>query len=350
MHRIKGLFYFVAQCVKKTLNFLAQLRVFPIIRINVKNSAGMTMTKALVVDQNKNRATDTEFYLQQEGYQSVITTPNQCVSSCKEQKPHIIVLMVDGWQDQTINTLIELKSVTKTKHIPVIVLASCSDPKTLIYSLDLGAHECVLEPVDPAILAARIRSVLSISRRELDLQRSNNELQQLASTDSLTHVYNRRHFFNQSHSEFARAKRYNRDLAVIMLDIDNFKRVNDQYGHAAGDMALVSLAECCRSVIRESDIVGRLGGEEFAVCCPEADIEGAQAIAERIRVQCEKTYLIHQGDTFRITVSLGIAQLSASETHFEALILKADTLLYQAKKQGRNRAITDQMYEASTNR
>lgn len=298
------------------------------------------MTRALVVDQNVERAKNTEFYLQQEGYQPATTKPGRpCMANCQTQAPNIILLMVDNWQDQTINTLIELKSATKTKSIPVIVLASCSDPKTLIYSLDLGAHECVLEPINPTILAARIRSVLTISRRELALERSNTELQQLASTDSLTHVYNRRHFFSQSHAEFARAQRYDRELSVIMLDIDEFKCVNDQFGHAAGDMALVSLAECCRSIVRESDIVGRLGGEEFAVCCPEADIQGAKIIAERIRQQCEQTRLHYQEHSFRITVSLGVAQLSC-ESHFESLIQKADKLLYSAKRQGRNCAVT----------
>lgn len=299
------------------------------------------MTRALVVDQNTERAKNTEFYLQQEGYKATTTKPgHSCIAKCQTQAPNIILLMVDGWQDQTINTLIELKSATKTKNIPVIVLASCSDPQTLIYSLDLGAHECVLEPVDPTILAARIRSVLSISHRELSLERSNIELQQLASTDSLTHVYNRRHFFSQSHAEFARAQRYDRELSVIMLDIDNFKCVNDRYGHAAGDMALVSLAECCRSIIRESDIVGRLGGEEFAVCCPEADIQGAKVIAERIRQQCEQTQLNYQDQTFTITVSLGVAQSAKTESNFESLIHKADKLLYTAKKRGRNCAVT----------
>lgn len=298
------------------------------------------MTRALVVDQNVERAKNTEFYLQQEGYKAAITRPGKpCKANCDTQLPDIIVLTVDNWQDQTINTLIELKSATKTKSVPVLVIASCSDPQTLIYSLDLGAHECVLEPTDPQVLAARIRSVLAISERQKKLELANKELAQLASTDALTHVYNRRHFFTQSHAEFARAKRYNRGLSVIMLDIDDFKLVNDRYGHAAGDMALVSLAECCRSIVRESDIVGRLGGEEFAVCCPEADLEGAKIIAERIRNQCEQTLLNYQEQNFCITVSLGVTRLTTEDSSFESIMHRADKLLYSAKDQGRNCAI-----------
>ncbi|HEY7774290.1 MAG TPA: diguanylate cyclase [Marinagarivorans sp.] len=298
------------------------------------------MTRALVVDQQPERAKNTEFYLQQEGYKTAIAEPGKvCKKTWETLLPDIIVLTVDGWQDQSINTLIELKSATKTKSIPVIVIASCSDPQTLIYSLDLGAHECVLEPTEPQVLAARIRSVLTISDRQKKLELANSELAQLASTDALTHVYNRRHFFTQSHAEFARAKRYNRGLSVIMLDIDDFKMVNDRYGHAAGDMALVSLAECCRSVVRESDIVGRLGGEEFAVCCPEADLEGAKIIAERIRLQCEQTLLSYQDQPFCITVSLGVTPLTGQDDTFENIMLRADRLLYQAKDRGRNCAI-----------
>ena len=298
------------------------------------------MTRALVVDKNTDRAKNTLFYLQQEGYKTTTVSPGRdCMSNCTAQLPDIILLTIDGWQDHTINTLIELKSASRTKSVPVIVLASCSDSKTLIYSLDLGAHKCVLEPTDPGVLAARIRSVLTIAGRQKQLEVANQELQKLASTDPLTHIYNRRHFFSQSNAEFARAKRYERELSVIMLDIDDFKTVNDRYGHAAGDMALVSLAECCRSVLRESDIIGRLGGEEFAICCPEASLDGAKVIAERIRTRCESILLHYQEHAFCITVSLGVTRMSAQDSNLEAVIHRADKLLYRAKQAGRNCAI-----------
>lgn len=298
------------------------------------------MAKALVVDENLDRANNIEFYLQQEGYSAISTQPGSaCVSICKNNGPAIILLAIDNWQDISVNTLIELKSATKTKNIPVIVLASCNDPQTLIYTLDLGAHECVLAPIDYRVLAARIRSVLKISNRQVQLERSNQELLQLASTDALTHVYNRRHFFTQSNAEFARAKRYNRELSIIMLDIDEFKSVNDRYGHAAGDMALISLSECCSKVVRESDIVGRLGGEEFAVCCPEADLAGAKAIAERIRSACEETLLHFQGENFCTTVSLGVTGMQETDESVEGIMQRADKLLYQAKDAGRNCSI-----------
>lgn len=298
------------------------------------------MTRALVIDSNTKRAQTTEFYLQQEGYKVAVTRPGPpAMSQCKTHPPDIVLLMVDNWQDQTLNTLIELKSARQTKSIPVMVLASCSDPQTLIYSLDLGAHECVLEPTDPRVLAARIRSVRAIATRQQLLEKANDELSKLASTDALTHVFNRRHFMTLGQGEFQRAKRYKRNLAVIMLDIDEFKVVNDRYGHAAGDMALVNLAECCRSSVRDSDIVGRLGGEEFAICCPEADLEGAEVIAERIRQVCEGTCLEFEEHRFCVTVSLGVTMLQEGDVRLEQLMQRADKLLYRAKESGRNCAI-----------
>lgn len=298
------------------------------------------MTRALVIDSNIKRAQTTEFYLQQEGYKVAVSKPGTpAMTLCKSLPPDIALLMVDNWQDQTLNTLIELKSAKHTKSVPVIVLASCSDPQTLIYSLDLGAHECVLEPTEPRVLAARIRSVRAIATKQQQLEKANEELQKLASTDALTHVFNRRHFMSLSQGEFQRAKRYGRDLAVIMLDIDEFKTVNDRYGHAAGDMALVNLAECCRTSVRDSDIVGRLGGEEFAICCPEADLEGAQIIAERIRQVCESTCLEFEGQRFCVTVSLGVTMLEPDDSRLEQIMQRADKWLYRAKEQGRNCAI-----------
>lgn len=295
------------------------------------------MTRTLVIDTDKERAANTEFYLQKEGYKtSSITSNRRILAICIGQCPDLVLLSVADWRDDALNTLIELKSCSKTKNIPVIVLTQCDEPQTLIYTLDLGAYECVALPADSPVLAAKIRSVLGVSQRLMQLDRSNRELQQLASTDALTHVYNRRHFFNNSNAEFARAKRYSRELSIIMLDLDEFKSVNDRYGHAAGDMALVALAECCRNVVRESDIVGRLGGEEFAICCPEADLDGAIVIAERIRIACEQTLLSFHEAKFCVTVSLGVTRMVAADNSIEEIMQRADKLLYQAKSAGRN--------------
>jgi diguanylate cyclase (GGDEF)-like protein len=319
------------------------------------------MSLALVIDSQPERASNSVFTLQQQGYkvvQRLCGAPhwesliglrprfNDLTSPTPHQRtgptvspPDLILLQVDGWQDAALNDLIALKTANQTKNIPVIVLSASNDPKTFIYSLDLGANDCLQEPYIPSVLAAKIRSVMQQQHKINQLEKSNAELHQLASIDPLTQVCNRRHFFQHSRSEFARAQRYNRKLAVIMLDIDNFKRVNDDYGHAAGDSALVSVADSCRYSVRDSDIVGRLGGEEFAICCPETDVEGAYAIAERIRVICESTPLFTQETCHTITVSLGVTCLQHHDNSLEQLLQRADKLLYEAKEKGRNRAL-----------
>lgn len=128
---------------------------------------------------------------------------------------------------------------------------------------------------------------------------------------------------------------------MIMLDVDAFKKINDTHGHAAGDKALGSLADCCREAVRESDTVGRIGGEEFAICCPDAELVGAHSIAERIRICCEVTSIQMDGASFGFTVSLWVTAMAEQDTSFEAILHRAERLLYSPKSQGRNRSIAN---------
>ena len=163
------------------------------------------------------------------------------------------------------------------------------------------------------------------------------QLSQLATTDSLTGVANRREFFHMASKEISRAQRNDRVLSVLMFDIDHFKKINDQYGHAAGDEVLVNIASICKKVLREIDTIGRLGGEEFGILLPETDIKEAAMVAERLR---ESMKLIRPGGsatTGTVTMSLGVAQWHASHEDFEELMARADRALYGAKRGGRNR-------------
>lgn len=162
------------------------------------------------------------------------------------------------------------------------------------------------------------------------------EVQQLARTDSLTGLHNRRNFMELAQREFGRARRHQHPLTAIMLDIDHFKKVNDNYGHAVGDQVLQIVAARCRETVREIDILGRYGGEEFVVLLLETDIDGARIIAERLR-QCvtEPPIDINVGSLV-ITVSLGIANLDQECTDLDDLLRRADQALYVSKQNGRN--------------
>lgn len=173
-----------------------------------------------------------------------------------------------------------------------------------------------------------------------DLIRNAELLEKLATIDSMTGLYNRRHFMVLSEAEWSRFQRYQRPLTMLMLDIDHFKSVNDRYGHAVGDDAIVSVANACEGGKRNSDIAGRLGGEEFAVLLPETDAVQAKIVAERIReAVAAHVFSVHKV-RFNVTISVGIAQASVSMSGIDALLREADAALYQAKEAGRNRVVT----------
>ncbi len=163
-----------------------------------------------------------------------------------------------------------------------------------------------------------------------------DQMKQMAITDSVTQLFTRRHFTMLGSGEVERAHRYNRNLGVLMVDIDRFKRINDTYGHSAGDQVLLAVANACRQALRLTDLVGRWGGEEYAIVLPEADLEGAALIAERVRRMVSETGISIGDDQVFVTISIGVAALSTSSRTLEALIDCADHALYAAKQNGRN--------------
>ena len=172
-----------------------------------------------------------------------------------------------------------------------------------------------------------------------DLVNNAQQMEKLATIDSMTGLYNRRHFMALAAAEWSRFQRYYRPLSVLMIDVDHFKSVNDRYGHATGDEALIAVANACMEGKRSSDIVGRLGGEEFAMLLPETDLYQARIVAERVRKNVAARSLTTHAVHFNVTASIGLAAATVSMSGFEALLNAADEALYQAKEQGRNRVV-----------
>nr|WP_275692760.1 GGDEF domain-containing protein [Rheinheimera hassiensis] len=176
------------------------------------------------------------------------------------------------------------------------------------------------------------------AQTEQQLIERNKELLQLASTDLLTGLLNRRAVMQQALSELRRAKRYQKDLAVLMLDIDHFKQINDQYGHAAGDKVLRDFALLCQQSIRDTDLLGRYGGEEFILVLPEIDLQTAIMSAERLRMTvAQHNFTLTDSTVLQLSCSIGIAMYLPERDDLDKLLLRADQALYQAKHQGRNR-------------
>lgn len=166
-----------------------------------------------------------------------------------------------------------------------------------------------------------------------------DEVQKLAITDSLTGLYNRRHFMELAQSEFERARRYKRRLSAMMFDIDHFKTINDTYGHPFGDKVLLAIADICREKLREADPVGRYGGEEFVALIVEANLAAARKVGERLRAEVEKMTISTEKAEVRVTVSVGVTELTPAVSTLEALIERADQAMYAAKRLGRNRVV-----------
>lgn len=172
------------------------------------------------------------------------------------------------------------------------------------------------------------------------LTNQNTELERLATTDGLTGLVNRRSLFDHLEQEVYRTQRYGTALSVVMFDIDHFKRINDNWGHAAGDWVLRKIARETHQLLRKTDKAGRYGGEEFVVLLPEADLREALLLAHRLSQRISDTVITPEhGTPISVTVSVGVATLAPNESG-EALIYRADQALYRAKQEGRNRVET----------
>ncbi|EJM76241.1 GGDEF domain-containing protein [Pseudomonas sp. GM60] len=189
------------------------------------------------------------------------------------------------------------------------------------------------EPGQPVI-------IVGIAEDITDKKQMESELHRLATTDVLTQSSNRRHFFDCAHLEFEQARKKGTPLAFLLLDIDDFKLINDTYGHPEGDNVLQRIAECGQAALRRGDVFGRIGGEEFAAVFPGCAPDMAMQVAERLQREIQRLSFSHDDQTFGITVSQGLTSLTAEDENLDSLFARADAAMYEAKRQGKNRIIS----------
>jgi diguanylate cyclase (GGDEF)-like protein len=190
-----------------------------------------------------------------------------------------------------------------------------------------------------AYIADLVWTIVSQKRADEQIHLLNRQLEHLAMTDELTGLANRRAFFVQGSEEIKRTRRYLAPLALIMLDVDKFKNINDTYGHEAGDLVLQGVARTLRAGIREVDLAARLGGEEFGVLLPNTEVAEAIVLAERLRLAFAGGSYCWQSQKVSATVSLGVAAYNETMLDIDTLLRQADTAMYQAKHQGRNQVV-----------
>jgi two-component system cell cycle response regulator len=188
---------------------------------------------------------------------------------------------------------------------------------------------------------ANAYTVLEEGKQELE--EANTQLRQLAMTDSLTTVFNRRYLYEMGAKLLNMAKRYEWDLGILLLDIDHFKQINDTYGHAAGDEVLSKVAKAVKNRLRESDILGRVGGEEFVILAPNTNIEASKFLAEELMKMLRNADIVWEGQSISITVSIGISLCHKSDASIETAIERADSAMYQAKHGGRNQFVVKEI-------
>jgi two-component system cell cycle response regulator len=237
----------------------------------------------------------------------------------------------------------QLRSIPEARNVPILVVVAEGDRRKLMQALEMGVNDYLTRPVDRNELVARVRTQLR-KKRYADRLRRNVQLSlEMAITDQLTGLHNRRYMTSHLDNLMTQAVRIGKPLAFVIMDIDHFKAVNDGHGHDIGDEVLREFAKRLGANIRGIDLACRYGGEEFVVVMPETDAAFAYAVAERLRKSIEMTpiEITRAPGNIPITVSIGIAASEGEGDTAEALLRRADQALYSAKRNGRNRVVAD---------
>ena len=282
------------------------------------------------------------------GYGTTFATGGQeALERLKNVKPNLILLDLMMPEMSGLEVCQYLQSQPEYRDIPIIFLTASQEQEDLLTAFEQGAVDYITKPFNQLELLARVKTHLELKQTQDELkkaleevQKLARELEKLATTDPLTGIANRRQILMLGEKELSDAWRYKRPLSVLMLDLDHFKRINDNYGHPVGDQVLKSITETANKNLRLGDAFGRFGGEEFVAFLPETNTKEAMIVAERIRstiTAISVTNLENNHTISNLTVSIGVATLQATDKNLEHFLSRADDALYEAKKQGRNR-------------
>lgn len=238
----------------------------------------------------------------------------------------IMMPVVDGYEVCKV-----LKGNSLTQDIPIIMITAKTEGEDVKKALDLGAFDYIKKPVDEVEVVARVQSALRYKQQQ-------DKLKEIASRDGLTGAYNHALLIELFQKELAKQERSGGNIAFIMLDIDYFKKVNDTYGHLAGDVVLKELTQIITRNVRSSDIIGRYGGEEFGIVLTDMQLDTVYQLCERIRQSIEGNVFTIGTESLNITVSMGVYFKTAGDSiNIGEMIKKADEALYKAKHTGRNK-------------
>lgn len=286
----------------------------------------------LVIEDHPDQRDLLAIVLQREGYR-VITAANgvEALEQLQQHQVHIALSDIMMPKMDGFELINKIRSSPALKNIYLILITARIQEGDRVRGLDMGADDYITKPFSFSELLARVR----VGSRVVQYQQ---HLEYQSQVDSLTGLFNRRAFEKKVEEEFERAKRYHHPLSLLILDIDNFKNINDTYGHHGGDAALVKIGETLKDKTRRSDFPSRYGGEEFVLVLPETDAENAVQVAEKIHEDVRTSQFGTAAKPFVLTVSIGLSSTSNKEySDWREMLKDADYALYLAKNTGKDR-------------
>jgi two-component system cell cycle response regulator len=259
--------------------------------------------------------------------------PTQAFRIVEETQPSLVLLDVMMPEVDGLTVLKQIKATDATQAIPVVMVTARTGGEDVELALDHGAFDYIKKPIEAVETLARVRSALRYRKQQ-------DQLIELASSDSLTKVYNHGLLLDLLDRELQLGRRTEQPTAFLMIDVDHFKAVNDRHGHQVGDSVLRHLAALLKDSVRRTDAVGRYGGEEFGVVLGNCDLESARILAEKLRTTVESAPVDGATGAVNLTISVGVVCVPAGEIVVaEEVVRRADGCLYRAKESGRNRVI-----------
>lgn len=292
----------------------------------------------LVIDTNRRQGQRLKEALEPAQRVDVLHDPSDAVLTMTDRRFELVIISMELGQVDPLRVCSQLRTLDQGRHVPIILVAEEKDRPKIVRGLELGVNDFIMRPVERNELAARVRTQIRRHRYALELRESVSATMQLAVIDELTGLYNRRYFDRHLSLMLEKAIEQERGMAIMMLDVDRFKAVNDTYGHGAGDDVLREFSERLKRILRGVDLACRYGGEEFVVLMPDMDKIHADAIGERVRAAIDdKKFDVGLDAPIKVTVSVGIALTTGALDTPESLVKRADIALYQAKNDGRNR-------------
>ncbi len=298
--------------------------------------------RILLVDNDTRSAERVAGYLAPAHKVDVLANPADAVMKVADGEYELAIVSMSLGDFDPLRVCSQMRTLEQTRALPILLIAEDTDRPRVVRGLDLGVNDFIMRPVERNELSARVRTQIRRHRYASELRHSVTQTLALAVTDELTGLYNRRYFDRHLSLMLEKAREQDRDMAVMLIDMDFFKAVNDNHGHDIGDAVLKEFAQRLRRNIRGVDLACRFGGEEFVVLMPDTDFRQAQGVAERVRMAvAERGFETPELRPLTVTCSVGVA-LNEHQTDTPEMILKrADVALYRAKREGRNRVVFD---------